>query len=537
MKRRLAILLALVMMISAFTVVSADTIDYGQKLKELGVIKGDQKGNLNADKNLTREEAIVTLTRMMGLADQAKKDGDEAPFTDVPTDNWARPYLGFAKKKGWTNGIGDGKFGLGDNVTTQEYVTFMLRALGYTGTDVYANAIEMGNEMHLLKNVQANMAADIIKRADVFTVMYNTLYTSPKGASQPLVYQLGLLTSVVDNQPNTAIEFKDSLGRDFKFDAPLTKVISLNRQTSEAIKILGAEDAVIATGDRTIKFNPYLGFNNLPDMGKTKELNIEAIISMEPQAVLTHTNRAMELEEKLEPAGIKVIRLDNYQPHKYDQEMRILAKIFGKEKRAEEFLAYRHEMDKMVAERVAKIAEKDKPRVMALSIGFMNSKGGYRIFPAMNTLDQPGVGEGYSTILAGGIDATPTIKYDTTKGSTTILVEDEFALEANPDVITLHGTWLGGYEMKDDTKYREVLDKIYKTTSITQTEAGKNKRTYVFHTDFLGASKRHLGLIQLGKYLHPELFDDLDTDAYAKEYFEKWLNVPFEGIWYYAPQK
>ena len=54
-------------------------------------------------------------------------------------------------------------------------------------------------------------------------------------------------------------------------------------------------------------------------MGETSELNIEAIIGLAPDAVLVHTNRATEvLEEKLNPLGIPVIRIDNYQPEKYD---------------------------------------------------------------------------------------------------------------------------------------------------------------------------------------------------------------------------
>ena len=39
-------------------------------------------------------------------------------------------------------------------------------------------------------------------------------------------------------------------------------------------------DKVIATGDTTIENNPYLGFGELPDMGETSELNIEAIIGL-----------------------------------------------------------------------------------------------------------------------------------------------------------------------------------------------------------------------------------------------------------------
>ena len=328
---------------------------------------------------------------------------------------------------------------------------------------------------------------------------------------------------------------KDSLGTSFTIEKPLQKIIVLNRQTAEAIQILGAEDKVIATGDTTIKNNSYLNYNNLPDMGETNELNIEAIISLKPEAVLVHTNRATEvLEEKLSPLGIHVIRIDNYQPEKYEEELLLLAKLLDAEKKAEAFLSYRSKIEKLAADKISTLTKEEQKSVMALSIGFINSNGGYRIFPCMATTGEMGVGEGYATILAGGIDSTPDIMWNPTEGGTTIHVEEEFALSANPDVITLHGTWLGGYNCTDINDYKSVIENIYTVSSIAQMNAGKNKEVYAFHTDMLGASKRHIGVLQLGKYLYPELFADVSVDEYATEYFEKWLGVPYQGHWFYS---
>ena len=204
------------------------------------------------------------------------------------------------------------------------------------------------------------------------------------------------------------LTFKDSLGTEFTLEAPLKSIVVLNRQTAEAIKILGAEDKVIATGDTTIENNSYLGYNELPDMGETSELNIEAIIGLKPDAVFIHTNRANDvLEEKLNPLGIKVIRIDNYQPERYEEELTKLGLILDKEERAAEFLAYRSSVENIVADRIKDLPEADRKKVMALSVGFINSNGGYRVFPAMANNGEMGVGEGYATILAGGIDATP----------------------------------------------------------------------------------------------------------------------------------
>jgi len=332
--------------------------------------------------------------------------------------------------------------------------------------------------------------------------------------------------------------FTDSCGTEFTLDAPLEKIVVLNRQTAMAMKILGAESLVIATGDTTIKNNPYLGFGELPDMGETGELNIEAIIALMPDAVLVHTNRATEvLEEKLNPLGVKVIRIDNYQPEKYDEELLLLGKLTGTEERAAAFLEYKHGIEDMVAERVSDIPEEERKRVMALSVGFINSNGGYRIFPSRASNGEMGVGEGYATILAGGVDAAADIEWDPTSSGTTVLVEEEYALQCNPDVITLHGTWLGGYDEPDETRFKEVIDNIYNISSIDKMDAGKNREVYIFHTDMLGAAMRHIGILQLGKYLYPERFEDIDVDAYAKEFFTDWVGAEYSGYWFYSAKE
>lgn len=350
--------------------------------------------------------------------------------------------------------------------------------------------------------------------------------------------------SVVSASDSTSAEagkypftFKDSLGTEFTLEQPLEKIVVLNRQTAEAVKILGAEDKVIATGDTTIENNPYLGFGELPDMGETSELNIEAIIGLAPDAVLVHTNRATEvLEEKLNPLGIPVIRIDNYQPEKYEEELLLLGRLLDAEDRAQAFLEYRQGIEKMTAERIAGLSEEEKKSVMALSVGFINSNGGYRVFPSTATTGEMGVGEGYATLLAGGVDACPEIQWDPVQGDTTIQVDEEYALSCDPDAITLHGTWLGGYNCTDPADYQTVIDNIYEISSIGQMQAGKDRAVYVFHTDMLGASKRHIGVLQLGKYLYPELFGDIDVESYAREYFEKWLGAEYQGIWFYSAQ-
>lgn len=107
------------------------------------------------------------------------------------------------------------------------------------------------------------------------------------------------------------------------------------------------------------------------------------------------------------------------------------------------------------------------------------------------------------------------------------MVDEEYVLTRNPDVITLHGTWLGGYEATDAKPLEEAFAHILDVSSLNQLNAGKNREVYFFHTNFIGSDKRYIGVLQLAKWLNPDRFADVDPEAYAKEYFERWLGVPY----------
>ena len=333
------------------------------------------------------------------------------------------------------------------------------------------------------------------------------------------------------------ITIVDSNGTEVIIDLPVERVIPVNRQVAEALVILDAGDRVVATGDTTIENNPYLGFGELPDVGQTGELNLELILSLEPDVVFAHTNRDVDiLEETLEPAGIKVVRVDYYRAGRTKDELRLLGTIMQAEEQAEAFITWREEIEAVRDERLVEIPEDERIDVMALSVGFLNSQGGYRIFPSLAADGTLGVGEAYATLLSGGVDAASDIEWPPDQAGTTVLVDEEYVLQNNPSVVTLHGTWLGGYDAEDDSQFREVMTNIVDTTSLPLLQAAQDKAVYIFHTDYLGASRRFIGTLQLAKYLYPDLFEDVDPEAYHRAYFEEWLDAPYQGVWNFSMQ-
>ncbi len=115
------------------------------KLYELGLFKGtgtktDGSPEFDLYRRGRRVEALVMLIRLLGKEDEALSGSWSHPFTDV--DEWADKYVGYAYEKGLTNGVSAASFGSDGDATMQMYLTFLLRALGQTGGEVWQEAFD-----------------------------------------------------------------------------------------------------------------------------------------------------------------------------------------------------------------------------------------------------------------------------------------------------------------------------------------------------------------------------------------------------------
>ena len=146
MKRLFSLLLAMaltcgVLLLPAQAADPTTAQSSAQLLYDLGLFRGtgtkpDGSPEFDLDRAPTRAEAVTMLVRLLGAEDQALKSIQPTPFADVP--EWAAPYVGYAYKQGLTNGISEDLFGSDTPVTAAQYLTFVLRALGYQdGTDFF----------------------------------------------------------------------------------------------------------------------------------------------------------------------------------------------------------------------------------------------------------------------------------------------------------------------------------------------------------------------------------------------------------------
>lgn len=163
----------------------------GDFLKAAGVLKGDDKGNLNLDQALTREQAMLMIAKLMGKEDEALNFKGQSTFKDAKNNAYWAPVIAWAEAQKLTNGMGDGTFGLGKEATKNQVVTMYLRVLGYevtwAGKELSADSQKVVEETGLLTAV-----GETFNRGAMAVMTVNTLKATPKGAETTLAKNLNV---------------------------------------------------------------------------------------------------------------------------------------------------------------------------------------------------------------------------------------------------------------------------------------------------------------------------------------------------------
>ncbi|SMC86735.1 S-layer homology domain-containing protein [Papillibacter cinnamivorans] len=199
-KRILTLALALIMCLSLFpaTALAAYTpkyTAYADRLNVLGLFNGtgtDSNGHpiYQLDRAPTRAEALVMLIRLLGEEENAKSYTGENPFTDTES-SWAKAYVAYAYSKGYTTGVSATAFNPNTTATANMYLTFLLRALGYSdksGDFSYSTAYLKAAETGVCKSGQ--YTSDTFYRDDCVYTSYNALSAEIKDAGVTLAKTL-----------------------------------------------------------------------------------------------------------------------------------------------------------------------------------------------------------------------------------------------------------------------------------------------------------------------------------------------------------
>jgi iron complex transport system substrate-binding protein len=222
------------------------------------------------------------------------------------------------------------------------------------------------------------------------------------------------------------------------------------------------------------------------------------------------------IREKLEPVGINVVALDFYKYDSLRYEINVLATLFGKEERMNSLFDEFEQIENLVASKLSELSDADRPRIV------MEHHASLTRDPVVLT------GTSQWTVLiyrAGGINIFEDLPGHTTH------VDMEAILDENPDVLMFDGiTFDIGYNRydADGTTCETHMQHIESRSGFENMNAVIEDRMLVLSGEFAGPMMIH-GLPTLAKYLHPELFLDIDAESYLDDYFTTYHDVERVG--------
>jgi len=169
---------------------------YADTLKALGLFAGTDVG-YELDRPATRTESIVMLLRLLGELPTAEDYPIQYKFKDVP--DWASNYISYAYNMNYTAGLTETSFGSKQEVTAAQYLTFVLRALGYSDIDgdfYWETAGDFAVDIGLITASENRAFKTQFFRNEMVLVSYRALSTALKGSNVLLIDKLVALDVV-----------------------------------------------------------------------------------------------------------------------------------------------------------------------------------------------------------------------------------------------------------------------------------------------------------------------------------------------------
>ena len=337
-----------------------------------------------------------------------------------------------------------------------------------------------------------------------------------------LLCGIGIYNFVINDELDSGsgeIKITDSNGVDHYFEESPERVALTNTYAATVMRMLDiSEDKIVGVsgdfGDE--KLWPELSDKPMIQHSAHSEIDFEAILDTNPDIYIVFANNGMVdtkgIREKLQPVGVRVVALDFYKYDSLRDEIEVLATLFDKEEQAKDLFEEFDEIEAMVASKFTDLEYSDRPKIV------MEHHASLTRDPVVLT----GTSQWTDMIdRAGGINV-----FEDEPGHTTH-VDMEAILDYNPDILMFDGiTFDIGYNRYDEdgTTCETHMDHIKGRAGFENINAVIDEKMYVFSGEFAGPMMIH-GLPTLAKYLHPDLFSDVDAESYLDDYFTTYHGV------------
>lgn len=335
---------------------------------------------------------------------------------------------------------------------------------------------------------------------------------SLKAILPALLAWLLLLAPATPGMAGTRTTIKDITGRVVEVPLRPQRIVCLGPGTLRLIVYLKAQDRVVGIERMEKRFprgRPY--FMAHPELGRlpvvspggptsiNRKPDMEGVLRVRPQLIFATYLSPDKADQVQAMLGIPVVMLSYGRLGSFDrviyQSLRLAGRILGKEKRAEEVVAFVEDSRRDLAQRAA-VASKEKPTVYVGGIGFKGAHG----------IESSDADYLPFTWLA----ANNLARRLGQRGH--LFLNKEALLRLDPEVIFLDG---GGQKLVAD----DYLKKPRFYQSLRAFRKGRVYSLFAFNWYATNLGTALVDAYAIGKTLYPTRFADVDLPAKADQIY------------------
>lgn len=271
------------------------------------------------------------------------------------------------------------------------------------------------------------------------------------------------------------------------------------------------------------------------------EWNLEAVISSGTEVVFMNLGNLLKAQEsgiieKLEEAGVATVFVDFRQDPTQNTvpSIQLLGRILDERDNADAFTDYYNAQMKRIYAAVDGIPAEDRPVV------FIERAAGYNPNKCCGTFGSANLGR--LVELAGGLN-WGSQKFPGFGGNVSleaVFADDPAVIigtganwaEANPETTAV----LFGYEASKDG-VQERLGALAEREGWSELQAVKTGRFHSIYHQFYNSPYHFVAMQAFAKWLHPELFEDLDPEATMTELHQRFLPIDYSGVFWASLNK
>ncbi len=352
-----------------------------------------------------------------------------------------------------------------------------------------------------------------------------------------------------DDPVETSFTITDADGQTYTFEKPLEKVVCGYSTSGGPLMTMAAifgddlPDHLVGVDNSIYKYrtdiynafcNQVSGFKDLPQVGGIgSDWDTKYVITLAPEALITSihhksTVQANNVDADLAKVGIPTIYIDfvDEDVDKATASINMLGKLFGEEKRAKEIADYYAGRVNNVVDQVSKLMNEGKiTRKTVYNEPLQFGAAQYGKSCGNNYL------QGKVIYMCGGDSICPVDSQALT---------DTAVLAADPEVIFFLGSdWKNGNDYLNlgfngtESEAERVIDTVFeKRAGYDGLSAYKNGEVYSLAMTISREVWDFASFSYIATCLNPDVCS-FDANAEMKNFFEKFMPVKYEGLWFF----